>query len=283
VGVDVGGTALQPTTDIGCPVEVGTPHRAAQAVLGGIGPLDGVIEVAVRDDWERRAELLLVDDADAVAHAGEDGRLEEVTVAVHRLAASHCPATSRKRVVDELLDALVLGTVVDRSDLDALTRPLADPYLPGACGEGLDQIIVQRFRHIYALDARADLAAVDERPQNISLAMAAGSASSRTIAASLPPSSKVTRLRSGAAAAAMALPVATDPVKLILRTAEWLVIQAPSSSPPLTTFTTPGGSRGVRISPSFSVASGVNGEGFSTTVFPASRAGPIFQAARSRG
>ncbi len=48
------------------------------------------------------------------------------------------------------------------------------------------------------------------------------------MAASLPPSSSVTRFRSGAAAMAIFLPVATEPVKEILRTAGCAVIQAPS-------------------------------------------------------
>jgi hypothetical protein len=43
-----------------------------------------------------------------------------------------------------------------------------------------------------------------------------GSASSRTTTASLPPSSSLVRLRSAAVAAAMALPVGIEPVKLIL-------------------------------------------------------------------
>ncbi len=113
--------------------------------------------------------------------------------------------------------------------------------------------------------------------------MTAGSASSSTIAASLPPSSRVNRLRSGAAAAATALPVGTDPVKLIFATAGWEVIQAPSSSPPLTTLTTPGGSTPARTAPRARVDSGVNGDGLSTTVLPASSAGPSFHPASSSG
>ena len=61
------------------------------------------------------------------------------------------------------------------------------------------------------------------------------------------------------------------------------MIQAPSSSPPETTLSTPAGSASRRISPSFSVESGVNGDGLSTTVFPASSAGAIFQTASSTG
>jgi hypothetical protein len=61
------------------------------------------------------------------------------------------------------------------------------------------------------------------------------------------------------------------------------VIQAPSPSPPETTFSTPGGSTSRRISPSFRVESGVKGEGLMTTVFPAKSAGAIFQMPSSTG
>src|SRR5579875_2555914 len=105
-------------------------------------------------------------------------------------------------------------------------------------------------------------------PQKSLLAMAAGSTSSSTMAASLPPSSRVTRLRSGAAEAATCLPVATDPVKEILAGTGCEVIHAPSSSPPLTTLR---------------VDSGVKGDGLRTMVLPASSAGAIFHEARMRG
>ncbi len=91
------------------------------------------------------------------------------------------------------------------------------------------------------------------------------------------------RFRSGAQAAATFLPVATEPVNEILRTAGCDVIHAPSSSLPDTTLRTPAGSASRRISPSFSVESGVYGDGFNTMVFPASSAGAIFQTPSSTG
>ena len=91
------------------------------------------------------------------------------------------------------------------------------------------------------------------------------------------------RLRSGAAAAATFLPVATEPVKLILRGTGCDVIHAPRASPPLTTLNTPGGKTSRSSSPIISVLSGVNGDGFSTMVLPARRAGAIFQDARVTG
>ena len=84
------------------------------------------------------------------------------------------------------------------------------------------------------------------------------------MAGSLPPSSSVTRLRSGAADRATFLPVSTEPVKLILRGTGCVVMKAPRSSPPLTMLTTPGGKTSRSSSPTLSVVSGVNGDGLST-------------------
>src|SRR3954452_23947382 len=103
------------------------------------------------------------------------------------------------------------------------------------------------------------------------------------MAGSLPPSSRVVRFRSGAAAAATFFPVATEPVKLILRGTGCEVIHEPSSSPPVTTLNTPGGSTSRRSSPILSVLRGVNGDGFKTMVLPATSAGAIFQEASTIG
>src|SRR4051795_2040353 len=114
-------------------------------------------------------------------------------------------------------------------------------------------------------------------------ATSAASTSSSTMAGSLPPSSSVVRLRSGAAAAATFLPVATEPVKLIFRGVGCDVTHDPRPSPPLTTLNTPGGNTSRSSSPIFNVLSGVNGDGFSTMVLPARSAGAIFQDARVTG
>src|SRR5947209_13660632 len=114
-------------------------------------------------------------------------------------------------------------------------------------------------------------------------ATSAASTSSSRMAGSLPPSSRVVRFRSGAAAAATFLPVATDPVKLILRGTGCDVIHDPSESPPLITLNTPGGKTSRSSSPIIKVVNGVKGEGFRTKVLPASRAGAIFQEAKVTG
>ncbi len=120
-------------------------------------------------------------------------------------------------------------------------------------------------------------------PAKMALPTVAGSASSSTMAGSLPPSSRVTRLRSGAAEMATFLPVSMEPVKLTFRGTGCPVIHAPSWSPPLTTLSTPAGSTSRSSSTVLRVARGVKGEGFRTMVLPASRAGAIFQKARVRG
>ena len=99
----------------------------------------------------------------------------------------------------------------------------------------------------------------------------------------MPPSSSVTRFSVGAADCITRLPVAVDPVKLILSKPGWLVIHGPRSSPPVTMFSTPGGSSSAASSPNFSVDSGVKGDGFSTIVLPASSAGPTLNIARIIG
>ena len=105
-------------------------------------------------------------------------------------------------------------------------------------------------------------------PPNTFGVVVARSASSRMIAGSLPPSSKVTRFSVPAALAMMRLPVATEPVKVILSMSGCSVIHWPRSLPPASTLKTPGGSTSREISPIRSVASGVKGEGFRTRVLP---------------
>ena len=99
-------------------------------------------------------------------------------------------------------------------------------------------------------------------------ATASGSTSSSTIAASLPPSSSVTRFKVAAALAMTCLPLAAEPVKEILSMPGYALIQRPHSSSPASTLTTPAGTISRSSSPSLSVERGVSGEGLRTTVLP---------------
>jgi hypothetical protein len=78
------------------------------------------------------------------------------------------------------------------------------------------------------------------------------------------------------------LPVATDPVKATPSIRESETSEAPTSPPPATRFTTPGG-RSEKHEASISVDTGVSSDGFATTAFPAASAGASFQASSRSG
>ena len=116
--------------------------------------------------------------------------------------------------------------------------------------------------------------------QTAPCAAASMSASSKTMKGALPPSSMWTRLSVPAAARMTALPVSLAPVSEIRRTSGCATSATPTSSPPVTMFSTPSGMPASSASsPSISAVSGVSGAGLRTTVLPAASAGPIFQIA----
>ena len=79
-------------------------------------------------------------------------------------------------------------------------------------------------------------------------------------------------------------PVSVEPVKLTLATIGWRTRAPPASPPPVTTLRTPGGKPASRASSASLIAvSDVSGDGYSTTVLPAARAGPSFQEVSSIG
>src|SRR5699024_5879266 len=103
------------------------------------------------------------------------------------------------------------------------------------------------------------------------------SASSSTIAADLPPSSRDTFFTVSAASAMIFLPVAVDPVNETRSTRGSVVsLPATRSERGVTTLTTPGGIsvRSRTNLPSSAASQGVSAAGLSTIVFPAARAGP---------
>ncbi len=110
-------------------------------------------------------------------------------------------------------------------------------------------------------------------------AVAATSASSKTITGALPPSSRCTRLRPSAAARATSMPARTEPVIDTIRGMSWETSARPVSAVPQTTLNTPGGRKPAAISASSSVLTGVVSDGLSTTVFPAAIAGANFHTA----
>src|SRR5436190_1155682 len=105
-----------------------------------------------------------------------------------------------------------------------------------------------------------------------------------TMLGDLPPSSNKTFFKPSAACPMIFLPTKSDPVNEIMSTASWVVRCSPAATSPVTTFSTPGGSpASSAISPSTNASSGVNGDGFSTTVFPIASAGTTFDRLRYSG
>ena len=101
---------------------------------------------------------------------------------------------------------------------------------------------------------------------------------------SLPPSSRCSFFIIGPAREAIRFPMSSEPVKAITGTSGCSTNGSPTSGPyPVTTFTTPGGKWPQATSTIFNVDREVNSEGLITTVFPAARAGAIFQARSNNG
>ena len=100
----------------------------------------------------------------------------------------------------------------------------------------------------------------------------------------LPPSSSVTGIRFWLAYCMISRPVVVSPVKAILAMRELDASGLPASTPkPLTTFSTPGGSRSPTSSMSLRIDHGVCSAGLSTTQLPAASAGASFHVAIRRG
>ena len=114
--------------------------------------------------------------------------------------------------------------------------------------------------------------------------VAAMSASSRMMAADLPPSSRLTRLSCSPQMDAMVRPAAVEPVKAILSTPGWRTRCSPTSRPAGITLTTPFGMPASSSSSAMSRASsGVSGEGLMTIVEPESSAGASFDIVTNCG
>ena len=91
----------------------------------------------------------------------------------------------------------------------------------------------------------------------------------------LPPSSRVTRFTCSAQPAMMRLPTSVEPVKQIFPTFSWVTKRHPMTLPrPGSTWKTSSGIPASWQSSAMRMAvSGVSSAGFSTTAFPAARAG----------
>ena len=104
--------------------------------------------------------------------------------------------------------------------------------------------------------------------------MRSGSASSSTIAADFPPSSSAIRFICSPQTLPISRPTGVDPVNVTMSTSGWATRWRPGSAPPGRMLTTPSGRpASSMIRASSRASSGTSGDGFTTTVHPASSAG----------
>ena len=112
-----------------------------------------------------------------------------------------------------------------------------------------------------------------------SLPTPAGSVSSNTMEADLPPSSSTSGVWWIAAASATARAATFPPVKVILSTPGWPHRAVPASAPPTTTFSTPAGTpASCATRANARLENGACSGGLSTTALPAATAGATFSA-----
>ena len=125
----------------------------------------------------------------------------------------------------------------------------------------------------------------EKTPNRVESMAASRSASAKTIAGDLPPSSMDMPLRFSAQLRKISWPVEDSPVKEISGTSGCLTSASPASSPmPLTRLNTPSGRpASSKISAHSEADSGVNSAGLSTTVQPEAMEGASFQDSSMNG
>ena len=125
----------------------------------------------------------------------------------------------------------------------------------------------------------------ENTPKIVASIAASRSASAKTTAGDLPPSSIDRPFRCGAAFAKMSCPVRLSPVNEISGTSGCLTSASPASSPsPCTRLNTPAGTPASSKIPAHRDADrGVNSAGLRTTVLPVASAGPSFHDSSMNG
>ena len=121
-------------------------------------------------------------------------------------------------------------------------------------------------------------------PATAARAARTGSTSGKTTIGFLPPSSRLTCLISSAAPRSTARPEGTEPVNAIRGTSGWATSAAPAVAPrPVTTLSTPGGSRSAAIRASSSADRDVCSPGLTMTVLPAASGAAALPEANLNG
>ena len=211
------GAGADPAGDVDAGVDVGGPHRAGQAVVAVVGDAHGVVVVVVGDD--RRAP----------ARRSPPGRCacrcrRRRTASARRTSPCRRRRAGRRRrrpgrprrwpMRDVPLDPLPLALGDERADGGLHVGRVADRHAGDGLGEGLDDLVVARPRRQDAGLGDAGLAVVHDASAWAagSATVASRSASSRMIAADLPPSSRVQRFSCSPQSAPIWRPAAVEPV-----------------------------------------------------------------------
>ena len=203
-------------------LDVRAPDAARQPVVGVVGDRDRVVLVVVRDDGDDGSEDLLPRDRHPVVDVGEDRRLHEVAARRGRRppAAEHQPRALRR-------GPWRCSPRPARAARRLMSGPMSTSGSAGSptwnAPIGLAQRVDDvgrsaRARRQHAGLVDAGLAVVGHRGRRERRDDASRSASGSTIAADLPPSSRLQRLSCSPHSAAIRRPARVLPVKLILST-----------------------------------------------------------------
>ena len=201
------------------------------------------------DHRQHRSEDLLLRDAHGVVDVGEH-RGAHVPAAVepvgHAVAADDDAGALLLAEGDVLLDALLLTSARpsgrSRSRGRRGRRPAWLPTVWASASTTSSYFARLARMRVCATQAwPLFISAVNRRPSMV----AARSASSSTIAADLPPSSRLTRLSCSPHTDAILRPAAVEPVNATLSMPGWATRCSPTSRPAATMLTTPGGHAGL--------------------------------------
>ena len=142
---------------------VGGPHRAGQAVVGVVGPGQGLLLGVELGDRDHRAEHLATDDFVVLAGAGEHGRLDEEARTVGGLAAGdHLDVRHGLGAFEEAQHAVAVGSGDQRAELDAILVLGAQLERADGLAELGDELLVHAFLCIDAAGGSAVLPGVVE-------------------------------------------------------------------------------------------------------------------------
>src|SRR5262245_51740031 len=156
------GPRLELANHLRAALHVPAPHGSAESVVCAVRLLEGVVQLRVPDDRQRRAELLLVDQPYTRPHVRDQGGWIEVARPLEPRATGLDRAAVLLRVVDQSHHALELHLVVDRAELRLGIGAIAHPDLLRTLDKPAEDRLVDLLVHVEPLDGRAHLTRVLE-------------------------------------------------------------------------------------------------------------------------